>query len=189
MASHKNQHFVPRCYLKPFSVDGSGGAINVYNIDRHLGIQNAPVRGQCSHSYFYGEDLMLEKLLQHSEDAYSITLRSIGKPGYRLTELDQAVLSHFCYLQHCRTEAALRRAALSMSEMMDVVYDGDIPVDKRTAMRDVVHMGMHAFSNTMHIVDDLKVCLVRNTTPQPFITSDDPAVLAKEPLQKPPLTI
>jgi hypothetical protein len=178
MASHKNQHFVPRCYLKPFSVDGDGRAINVYNVDRRLGIQNAPVRGQCSHSYFYGEDLRLEKLLQHSENWYSTTLSNIEKPGYRLTELDLAVLSHFCYLQHCRTEAALRRAALSMSEMMDVAYDGDIPADKRTTMRDVVQMGMRAFSNTMHIVYDLKVCLVRNTTRQPFITSDDPAVLA-----------
>jgi hypothetical protein len=30
MASHKNQHFVPRCYLKPFSLDGKGFAINLY---------------------------------------------------------------------------------------------------------------------------------------------------------------
>lgn len=38
-------------------------------------------------------------------------------------------------------------------------------------------IAMHAFAENMHIVDDLKVCLIRNKTNIPFITSDDPAVL------------
>jgi hypothetical protein len=163
--------------LKPFSIKGEGRAINLYNIDRCIGIENAPIRGQCAHSYFYGKDLRLEKLLKLWEDAYANAARNITEPGYALTDADRSVLRRFCYLQHCRTEATSQRAATSMSEIADIGWNGEAPADWRTTMRDAVLMGMRAFSNTMHIVDDLKVCLVRNTTNQPFVTSDDPAVI------------
>ena len=55
MANLKNQHFVPRCLLKPFTQDGEGKAINVYNIRHDKLIQNAPVKGQCARDYLYGE--------------------------------------------------------------------------------------------------------------------------------------
>ena len=177
MASHKNQHFVPRCYLKPFSLDGQGLAINLYNIDRRLGIRNVPVKGQCSGSYFYGEDLRLEKLLQKSEGSYAQTLSRIGEQGYRLNGDDKFVLRHFCYLQHCRTEAASRRAVLFMSDIADIAWNGQAPADWRTTIQDAVLSGMRTFSKTMNVIDDLKVCLIRNKTGQAFVTSDDPAVL------------
>ena len=44
MPAHKNQHFVPRCALKPFSLDGNGKAINLFNIKSKLAIENAPVK-------------------------------------------------------------------------------------------------------------------------------------------------
>jgi hypothetical protein len=176
MGSYKNQHFVPRCYLKPFSINGEGRAINLYNIDRRAGIEKAPIRGQCARSYFYGKDLRLEKLLQISEDMYANTVRNINEPGYTLTDSDGSVLRHFCYLQHCRTEATSQRAAASMSEMADIAWKGEAPADWRTTMRDAVLTGMRTFGDTMHVVDDLKVCLIRNLTRQSFATSDDPAV-------------
>ena len=64
MASHKNQHFFPRVFLRAFSQNGLGRAINLYNIDARRGIENAPLKSQCSKSYFYGEDLTLERILQ-----------------------------------------------------------------------------------------------------------------------------
>jgi len=177
MASYKNQHFVPRCYLKPFSVSAEGFAINLYNIDRRVGIPNAAIKGQCSKRYFYGKDLRLEKLLEFSEGTYASSLRDIQKPGYSLTKSDKAVLLHFGYLQRCRTEATLQRAVMSMAEMADIAFSGDVPVDQRITMSDAVLFAMRSFSETMHIVDDLKVCLVRNQTHRPFVTSDDPAVM------------
>jgi Protein of unknown function (DUF4238) len=177
MASHKNQHFVPRCHFRPFTVDGEGSAINVFNIDWRSGIRNAAVKGQCAGSYFYGEDLQLEKLLQKSEGLYASTLANIHGRSYRLTENDKFVLRHFCYLQHCRTEATARQAALFMSEVADIACKGDVPPDWRTTMRDAVLSGMLAFRDTMDTINDLKVCLIRNTSRKQFITSDNPAVL------------
>lgn len=34
MASNKNQHFVPRCHLRPFTRDTEGKVINLFNLDR-----------------------------------------------------------------------------------------------------------------------------------------------------------
>lgn len=61
MATNKNQHFVPRCYLRPFTANGEGVVINLYNIDRQKFIPNAPVKNQCSGNYFYGQDDVLKK--------------------------------------------------------------------------------------------------------------------------------
>ena len=52
MADNKNQHYVPRVHLKPFTLDGEGLAINLLNIDRMKPISNAPVKNQCSGDYF-----------------------------------------------------------------------------------------------------------------------------------------
>src|SRR5439155_750653 len=64
MATNKNQHFVPRCYLRPFTLDSGGLAITLLNIDRMKFVEGAPVKHQCSGDYFYGEDLALEKAHQ-----------------------------------------------------------------------------------------------------------------------------
>ena len=53
MADNKNQHFVPKAHLKPFSVDGEGKAIHLFNLDAGRAIPNAAVRKQCSHDYLW----------------------------------------------------------------------------------------------------------------------------------------
>jgi len=51
----KNQHFVPRHYLKRFSFD-QGSQIHLFNLNSKKYVPEAPLRSQCSSSYFYGED-------------------------------------------------------------------------------------------------------------------------------------
>ena len=63
MAANKNQHFVPRCYMRPCTVGAEAKAVNLFNLDRAKAIPNAPLKGQCSGDYFYGEDLRLEHAL------------------------------------------------------------------------------------------------------------------------------
>lgn len=175
MATNKNQHFVPRCYLRPFTVDGADAAINLYNIDRQKMMRMAPVKNQCSGDYFYGKDDQLESAIQHLEGGYAGALRSISEPGYTLSDQHRRILKLFWLLQHLRTEEASRRV-IEMNEGLRKtagIKDGSF----RLEIREAVQIAMRTFADAIHSVSDLKVCLLRNRTQVPFVTSDDPAIL------------
>ena len=175
MASNKNQHFVPRCYLRPFTLDGTNAAINLYNVDRQKFIEQAPLKHQCSGDYFYGKDPVLEAEIQGFESNYAAVLREILNPKYVLTDEHRHFLKTFWLLQYLRTEAASKRAVemaeatLTLSEVKDPSF--------RLEIREAVQMAMKVFTESMNSVADMKICLLRNTTNTPFITSDDPAIL------------
>lgn len=175
MASNKNQHFVPRCYLRPFTIDGASSVINLYNIDRQKFIERASVKHQCSGNYFYGKDPLLERAIQDIEGSYSNILHELLKPGYVLTDEHRHVLRVFWLLQHLRTEAASRRS-VEMTEAVQGV-SGQTDFSFCCEIREAVQVAMEIFAESMDSVADMKVCLVRNRTGTPFITSDDPAVL------------
>src|SRR4051812_994327 len=138
MASNKNQHFVPRCYLRPFTIDEADSAINLYNVDRRKFIERAPVKHQCSGAYFYGKDPLLEKAIQAIESKYGAALREILGPGYRLTDEHRYLLKLFWLLQHLRTEAASRRS-VEMTELTQNVVGHNDP-SFRIEIREAVQM-------------------------------------------------
>lgn len=176
MATNKNQHFVPRCYLRPFTLDGKGLSINLFNIDRRKIIERAAVKHQCSGDYFYGEDQLLESALQATEQEYGSTLVDIQSPSYQLNDEHRNFLRLFWLLQHMRTEAASRRA-VEMAHGVQAIFGSEIE-SFNLGIREAVIMAMRGFSQYMHAIDDLKICLLRNRTSTPFVTSDDPAVLS-----------
>jgi Protein of unknown function (DUF4238) len=175
MATNKNQHFVPRCYLRAFTSRKENREINLFNIDRKKIIRCASVRNQCSGDYFYGDDLAIERALQSVEGPYAETLREFTSPGYRLSESHSLQLKRFWLLQHMRTEAMSRRAVLMSAELGESI--GGESDNYRVEVKQAVQHAMHTFVSAINSVDDLKCCLVRNRTSVSFIASDDPAVL------------
>lgn len=177
MASHKNQHFVPRCYLKPFTAGGQGVAINLFNIDRQRVIEQAPVKSQCSGDYFYGKDLMLERDLQQIEGANAETLSQVLRDGYVLTDQARHFLRAFWLLQFSRTDAASRRTAEMSNGLAAHV---GAPADYRMSIREAVQLAMTLLGEMLPVIADLKVCLLRNRTALPFVASDDPAIMSNK---------
>jgi hypothetical protein len=51
----KNNHFVPRSYLRRFC-SASERQIGLYNIRSDREIEGAPIKSQCSRDYFYTKD-------------------------------------------------------------------------------------------------------------------------------------
>lgn len=150
--------------------------IATYNLDRDKLIEQAPVKNQCSHDYFYGQDGKLERALQASEGFYSSLLpKIIGTPRRHSDEFRTALLS-FWLLQHLRTKSACDRAR----EMGNTLLKDhpDRPATAREEHDFIVKVAMKTYADTLNVLDDLKLCLVRNKTDSPFITSDDPAVQA-----------
>lgn len=178
LATNKNQHFVPRCYLRPFTLGSEDAAINLFNLDRKKLISNAPVKNQCSKDYFYGKDEQLEKAIQLIESGYGQALRDLIQNSRTLTEGNKTVFRTFWLFQHLRTEAAAMRA-VQMAEATRTL--ADLPLEEFTlGIKEAVQMACRAFSESMHEIDDLKFCIVKNKTEIPFITSDNPAVLTNK---------
>ena len=175
MSTNKNQHFVPRCYLRPFTSREEDKTICLFNVDQLRAIPNASVRHQCAKSYFYGRNSKLEQAIQFVEQSYSAIARELRAPGHVLRAGDKIVLLRFLLLQHLRTEAASRRA-VEMAACSDSVL-GVEAFSFRFGVREAVQLAMRTYAEHMSAIDDLKVCLLRNKTPIPFITSDDPAVI------------
>lgn len=175
MATNKNQHFVPRCHLRPFTKDEGDASINVFNLDRRKLIPNAPVKNQCSRNYFYGKDDLLETAIQSMESAYGATVRAIRTPGFALQEEHKPLLRRFWLFQNLRTEAASRRAVEMATDLQQFADEG--AASFRLDISQAVQTAMRVFAGAMDAIDGLKVCLVRNRTRLPFVTSDDPAVL------------
>lgn len=162
--------------MRPFTLDCADASINLYNIDRKRFIPGAPVKNQCSGDYFYGQDPLLEAAIQSLEGAYGCALKQILSANYTLLDEHRVTLRRFWLLQHLRTEQASQRS-IEMTEATETVAGIENP-GFRLKIREAVQAAMRIFADSMHIVDDLKVCLVRNRTKIPFFTSDDPAILA-----------
>ncbi len=176
MADNKNQHFVPRVHLRPFTGGGEGLAINLFNLDRMKAIPNAPVKNQCSGDYFYGQDPLLESAINFIENPYGPVVRHLTEDGAVGSPVE-IILKRFIYLQYLRTEAASRKATEMVFALQDVP-GSDLPVPSfREASREAVQAAMLQYKDSMRIVDDLTLRVVRNRTTTPFITSDDPAAL------------
>jgi len=58
----------------------------------------------------------------------------------------------------------------------------------KIGVKEAVQMSMRSFAESIHAIDDLNVCLIRNRTTYPFITSDDPAVLSNRWFIHSPIT-
>lgn len=181
MAKQKNQHYVPKCHLKPFSVGAKGHAINLFNIRKSLAIPNAPARGQCAKDYLHGSDLRLEGALGQIEDHYGRIVHPLASQT-PIAKSDMRFLCSFAYLQYHRTAMALQRKREADLDVQDAVYAGipDDPTEIDLSDRALIQESIKSFSDLRHFVDDLKCCLVRNKTQRDFVTSDDPAVLTNK---------
>jgi Protein of unknown function (DUF4238) len=143
MADHKNQHFVPRCVLKPFTLNNEDKAINLYTLRADRLIQNAPVKHQSARDYLYGEDGVIEAGLAQLEGQYSSALDQV-REGWD-SEDDRSTLRFFAYLQLRRTEMAIQRIEASDAELFQQIFGHEEP--ERPSQR-------------YYMVQSLKACFV-----------------------------
>ncbi|MES1973315.1 MAG: DUF4238 domain-containing protein [Pseudomonadota bacterium] len=178
MADRKNQHFVPRTLLKPWTQGSEGKAINLYNIRAACGIPKAPVKNQCSRDYFYGKDLQIETWLGHGEDAFRRVVATLPSTDPSHTAAALEMLRDFSYLQAIRTERSLAEEAEMLREMYDQVYLEMLPPedDPLPTHEQIVREAMERWQETSLILHDLKGVLVVNESRVPFIISDNPAI-------------
>jgi hypothetical protein len=173
MPSLKNQHFVPRCLLKPFTYEGEGNAINLYNIRSDRLIKGAPVKGQCARNYLYGKDGKLETALAQLEGHFSASRARALSGDFKAVDLHNMNL--FTYLQFRRTEMAAQRLRESYEAMNTGVYENrnapEIPSNHQ-----LVLWSLRMCMETREYVEDLKIRIIENQTEIDFVICDDPSI-------------
>ncbi len=155
-------------------------AINIFNHSNNKEIQNAPVKGQCAKAYFYGRDLRLEKLFQSFEGQYASITTKLMEGATELNPDELLFLKEFAYLQFSRTDANVKRRALTRIGLDELTHKGVEQYRKEipdTSHEEMLLSVMESYAGTRHTIEDLEVALLENKTNYDFITSDDPAIL------------
>jgi len=178
MAQNKNQHFVPKVYLRQFC-QADESSINLYAISADKLVNGASIKHQCSRKYFYGTDEALEEFVQFFEGQYGIVLSSLMNGEVTEAQLD--TLMRFLVLQILRTPHMLeqRTAAFKAFKATEIAgktleEHGSADFDSFSASREMQHQ-IYIAARENSVLSDLQVSILLNETKDPFFTSDNPA--------------
>ena len=106
MPKKKKQHYVPRFYLRNFSLNKKH--INIYNLTNEKIIISGNLKNQCYEPYFYGRDGEIEEALSQTETHASSLIKNIivGKRAPTRFSEEHVLLVLFILMQIGRTKAA-----------------------------------------------------------------------------------
>ena len=178
MANNKNQHFVPKAYLRPFGNEDQR-SINLYAFGSGKFVENASIKSQCSRNYFYGSEPVFEDFIQYFEGRYGEAMgRLLGR---NIFDSDVGVMFDFFVLQFLRTPhqlaqrkeffEAFRNTVIGGKQLREVHKDAQKPFDDQREMQEQIYIAAKA-GKMLH---DLRPVFLINRTKIPFITSDNPA--------------
>ncbi len=183
MADNKNQHYVPRFYLKHFCNAGEDKHFGIYIFDRDKYLKSVPIDSQTSEDYFYGKDLIVEKALGELEGKCESILSQIietlelpakGSDNYYL------LLEYVMYQQN-RTKLSANRSQNTLNQLSQLrLKDRFVPTAEIAEIKFEyeypVLSSLAVVPELIAAVYDLKCKLLINKTKYSFITSDHPVV-------------
>lgn len=184
MAENKKQHYVPKTYLKHFSI---GKVFSVLNIDSNMIYENVSYASQCYENYFYGNNLEWEKRLNSMESKWGIVLDKICQ-GEDIDDNDKALLKQFSVYQYNRTVAReqfnitsykenLRETAkviLKRDEITDEEF-GDFLEQKAKEMTSP-EKTLEMVASIEELIEDLEVIVIDCISEAKLISSDAPVI-------------
>ncbi len=181
MTDKKNQHYIPKFYLKKFSYNNNEKQIGLFNINNEFFFPTATLKHQGSKDFFYGADGIIEDGLSSIEGKLAQTLkivieeRKIPKPFSKehinlLTFVGLTDLRNPVSLQNMKD---LSKGIEARAKELDPDFDvaSQFPEMKH---EEVVLMALSQVSEIIKIMADLDYKLLVNRTTIPFITSDFP---------------
>lgn len=182
MPKKKNQHYVPRTYLRRFSA--SEASIRLCNLDSGRIVDTAPIKGQCSRDYMYGRTPEREDALATIEGIAKTTLDTVISSGRLPVHYSGhwSTILIFLAIQYGRT-------AYTADAMNDIVHKhaehlmGHEPKLKeffdaggRVGINDGAALGVQLALEMYPLLSDLRWVLLRAAPKTQFITSDVPVV-------------
>lgn len=179
----KNQHFVPKFYLRNYSFQNNGKEIGIFNTKTEFYFKNAPIKAQGSKTFFYGHDGEIEERLSKIEGFLAPNIRkiinSLNIPS--INSKEHIDLLTFVILMHLRNPILIDYAKLSRDQLRvkanelfpGYAFEDIIPeLDHDLAVK----LSLSNLIEGIRYIEDLKYKLLVNTTSTPFLTSDYPII-------------
>lgn len=191
MTKKKNQHYIPKFYLRYFSYLKNKKQIGVYNIYNRLFIQTAKLKTHGSKNFFYGYDGVVEDNLANIEGLLSQTINEIIETRQvpkRNSERHFELLS-FITLTDLRNPIKVEGFKNQLVGMRENLLKLDPQVDVNKFVPNPTHEEMIKLllSNSVEMIkyiSDLEYKLIINKSEKPFISSDFPIVKHNQFLEK-----
>ena len=190
MPDKKKQHFVPRFYLKNFSLKSSGKMLGIFNITNSKFISAGNLKDQAYKNYFYGHDPSIEDALSESEGIVATILRNIinqdsvraisPKDHYYLLEFTVFLSERTVWMTDQLNESADKFIKTIISKYPSApigINEGSFSLTQPT------QFALYRAAISLPVVFDLSYKLIINKTKVPFITSDHPVVLYNQFLE------
>lgn len=183
MTEKKNQHYIPKFYLRNFSYLNNEKQIGLYNIFNSFFFKQAKLKTQGSKNFYYGKDGIVEDFLSEHEGRFAKIVKDIityEKLPKKLSNEHFELLS-FIVFTDLRNPVRIE----SMKGMFTEMENRLLELDKNVKVEELVPKLSHeetielSFSMIPEIilnVADLEYKLIINETKTPFISSDFPVV-------------
>ena len=179
----KNQHYVPRFYMKPFSNIKNAGAKNEKNLisffqfDNNILRDNVPTSSICSEDFFYDNDGSVENMLAQKESKWSETIKKVLDSS-KVDEKDYYYIKEFVLYQITRSKA-MRNYTHDMAEnILNLSKNCNRSSVKERVEKELtpdINIGM--VNELIPVLDDYEIDILINKTDLNFITSDVPVII------------
>jgi hypothetical protein len=191
----KNQHFVPQFFQRFFSYENNGKTIGMFNTKLNIFKNQVPISSQLSSVYLYDLDGNLENWLsQHEADSAPIFREMWEKEKLPTTQSkDHSKMLHFMVVLDLRNPIhfkILNNLEQKLPNTKSKISEGNVSNDDMVSkLKEYqTYQGkLKSLQSAQLLVSDLldlKYKLIKNTTSNPFIISDNPIVLYNQFLEK-----
>jgi len=194
MTKKKRHHYIPRFYLKRFSVNNEGKLVGLYNHKKNIFVQNAPLRHQAYENFLYGKEDEIENALAEMEEDvakmfnYWTEERLLYPPpaetnGFKL-------LKRFILYQVFRTPKSGNDIMETLNEGLKTFVREFEPEiwekmkDGILAHENPVLLGLSRSIEHEHLLNFLDCKFLVNLSLLPFITSDAPVILYNQLMEQ-----
>lgn len=191
MATKKQQHYVPKLYMKNFANDK---LFNLYHHESKKFLYNIPYSEQCKENYYYGIDLKWENKLGEVEAQYSKIIYKIkNDSSYFPNNEEINIIKEFIIFQKLRVkfkekESKKMRWALkeSIAKIVAIKKMNIVPTDEilsklremnyDTDTLEVIKTNLEIATDLPKNIKDLKLCILNYSTVSKLISSDNPVI-------------
>jgi hypothetical protein len=179
----KNQHYIPKFYLRNFSYNGNKAQIGIFNINNGFFFDKAKLKNQGSKNFFYGYDGVIENSLSDIEGSLSEIVRRIintqNLPKKKSGEHTDLLI--FVGLTHLRNPIVIEQLQRHFDVMKEIVLKlapkTDVSKIVPTTNHDeLISLSLSLVLDVAKNMADLNYKLLINKTSHPFISSDFPVV-------------